>query len=88
MIYVINPFFWHMFCSLIDFVLLRQQYWADGLNVFRRRMCPPDFFILLNRVFDFVSDNVLSMESFRRRDDSEFLRFFVSRAINVYIPSS
>ena len=39
----IKPFFWHIVCRITSFVSPRQQYWADGLNVFRRRMCPPDF---------------------------------------------
>ena len=42
------------------------------------------FFVHQNRFNDFVSDNVLSMESFRRRDDSEFLRYLASEVINIH----
>jgi hypothetical protein len=36
--------FWHNLCGFIIFRLYGQLYWADGLKVFRRRKCPPDFF--------------------------------------------
>jgi hypothetical protein len=45
------------------------------------------FFVLRNRFSDFVSDTVSFMESFRRRNDSEILRFLVLLAVNAYIPS-
>ncbi len=35
---------WHIYCILLIFVLNVKLYWADGLNTFWRRRCPPGFF--------------------------------------------